>query len=173
MQHCWNIVGQQLPTLLDFTCCICLHTLLHVVGSCCVKFETSQTFNSTAIQHSYLFCDCQSLAQQCWIHLHIFSNIVGDTQMHYTWCPKSYWPYPSHDALQVPKLLGVVASICSMLGVAAEHTTLSNAFLAFCPENSKTSKLVLKLQFLTLRQDHKYPFRFHVGDPPQPHPPLC
>ena len=35
-------------TLLDVTCCVRLHTLLHVVAccwvSCCVKFETSQTF---------------------------------------------------------------------------------------------------------------------------------
>ena len=36
-----NIVGQQLPTLLDVTCCVRLHTLLlmRVVGSCCAKFE--------------------------------------------------------------------------------------------------------------------------------------
>ena len=27
-----NIVGQQLPTLLDVTCCVRLHTLLHVVA---------------------------------------------------------------------------------------------------------------------------------------------
>ena len=26
-----NIVGQQFPTLLDVTCCVRLHTLLHVV----------------------------------------------------------------------------------------------------------------------------------------------
>ena len=31
-----NIVGQQLPTLLDVTCCVRLHTLLHVVGCYCV-----------------------------------------------------------------------------------------------------------------------------------------
>ena len=31
-----NIVGQQLPTLLDVTRCVRLHTLLHVVGCCCV-----------------------------------------------------------------------------------------------------------------------------------------
>ena len=31
-----NIVGQQLPTLLDVTCCIRLRTLLHVVACCCV-----------------------------------------------------------------------------------------------------------------------------------------
>ena len=28
-----NIVDQQLPTLLDVTCCVRFHTLLHVVGS--------------------------------------------------------------------------------------------------------------------------------------------
>ena len=37
-----DIVGQQLPTLLDVTCCVCLHTLLHVVGRFCAKFETGQ-----------------------------------------------------------------------------------------------------------------------------------
>ena len=29
-----NIVGQQLPALLDVTCCVHLHTLLHVVVHC-------------------------------------------------------------------------------------------------------------------------------------------
>ena len=32
---------------MDVTCCVCLHTLLlllHVVVSCCAKFETGQTF---------------------------------------------------------------------------------------------------------------------------------
>ena len=43
-----NIVGQQLPTLFDVARCIRLHTLfmlLRVVGSCCAKFETGQTFS--------------------------------------------------------------------------------------------------------------------------------
>ena len=31
-----NIVDQQLPTLSDVTCCVRLHTLLHVVECCCV-----------------------------------------------------------------------------------------------------------------------------------------
>ena len=31
-----NIAGQQLLTLFDVTCCVCLHTLLHVVGCCCL-----------------------------------------------------------------------------------------------------------------------------------------
>ena len=38
-----NIVGQQLPTLLDVTCCVRLYTLLHVVACCCTNFETGQT----------------------------------------------------------------------------------------------------------------------------------
>ena len=44
-QHCWpttpNIVGQQLPTLLDVMCCIRLHTLLRAVVGSCAKFEIS------------------------------------------------------------------------------------------------------------------------------------
>ena len=39
-----NIVGQKPPTLLDVTCCVRLHTMLHAVVSCRVKFETGQTF---------------------------------------------------------------------------------------------------------------------------------
>ena len=31
--------------LLDVTCCVRLHILLHVVGSCCAKFETGQTLS--------------------------------------------------------------------------------------------------------------------------------
>ena len=49
-----NIVGQQLPTLLDVACCVRLHTLLHVVGCCCAKFETSQTFQPTTPNISFV-----------------------------------------------------------------------------------------------------------------------
>ena len=36
------VVGKELPTLLYVTCCaVRLHTLAHVVGSCCTKFETA------------------------------------------------------------------------------------------------------------------------------------
>ena len=31
-----TVVGLQLPTLLDVTCCVRVHILLHVVGCCCV-----------------------------------------------------------------------------------------------------------------------------------------
>ena len=87
-----NIVDQQLPTLLDATCCVRLHTLLHVVACCCAKFETGQTFQPTTSNSS---------------------NNVGATHAHYAWFTKTYGLYPSHDALQVPTLLGVVASVCT------------------------------------------------------------
>ena len=102
-----NIVGQQLPTLLDVTCCVRLHTLLHVVGCCCAKFETGETFHPTY----FLFRDRRSVAQQCWIRFHSSSNTVGATHAHYAWIKKTYGLYSSHDTLRVPNLLGVVASV--------------------------------------------------------------
>ena len=62
-----------------------------------------------------LFRDRRSVAQQRWIRLHSSSNIVGATHAHYAWLTKTYGLYPSHDALQVPTLLGVVASVCTPL----------------------------------------------------------
>ena len=106
-----NVVGQQLPTL-DVTCCVRLHTLLHVVacdvGSCWAKFETGQTFEPTK---------------------NFFSSVIAETwrnnvrsvctalptllraRMCITWFTKSYGLHPSHDALRVPTLLWVVASV--------------------------------------------------------------
>ena len=49
-----NIVGQQLPKLLDVTCCVRLHTLLHVVGCCCVllhKVWNRSNFSANNSQH--------------------------------------------------------------------------------------------------------------------------
>ena len=62
-----------------------------------------------------LFRDRRSVAQQCWIRLHSSSNIAGATHAHYAWFTKTCVLYPSHDALQVPTLLGVVASVCTPL----------------------------------------------------------
>ena len=55
-----NIVGHQLPTLLDVTCCVRLHT--PSVACCCAKFETGQTL-------SYVQTDAtipNIAGQQCW-----------------------------------------------------------------------------------------------------------
>ena len=62
-----------------------------------------------------LFRDRRSVAQQCWIRLRSSSNIVGATYAHYAWFTKTNGLYPSHDALQVPTSLGVVASVCTPL----------------------------------------------------------
>ena len=58
-----------------------------------------------------LFRYRRSVTQQCWIRLHSSPNIVGAAHAHYAWFTKTYGLYPSHDAPQVPTLLGIVASI--------------------------------------------------------------
>ena len=42
-------------TLVDVTCCVLLHTLLHVVGICCAKFETGQTFSCVQTDATIFF----------------------------------------------------------------------------------------------------------------------
>ena len=76
------------------------------------------------------FRDRRSVAQQCWIRLHSSSNIVGATHAHYAWFTKTYGLYPSHDALQVPTLLGVVASVCTPLPTLTQQlpTLLAQQF---------------------------------------------
>ena len=62
-----------------------------------------------------LFRYRRSVAQQCCIRLHSSPNVNGATHAHYAWFTKTYGLYSSHDALQVPTLLGVVASVCTPL----------------------------------------------------------
>ena len=76
-----NIVGQQLPTLLDVNvasvctpCCI----LLDVVACCCAKLKPVKLF-SQRLPTFLLFSDRRSVAQQCWTRLHSSPNIVGAT----------------------------------------------------------------------------------------------
>ena len=52
---------------------------------------------------------------QCLIRLHSSSNIVAATYANCAWSLKSYGLYPSYEALQVPMLLGVVASVSTPL----------------------------------------------------------
>ena len=68
-----------------------------------------------------LFRDRWSVAQQCWIRLHSSSNIVGATHAHYAWFTKTGGLYPSDDALQVPTLLGVAASVCTPLPTCTQQ----------------------------------------------------
>ena len=90
----------------------------HPVACCWMLFAQSLKPVKLFSKHLptfLLFRDCRSEAQQCWIRLHSSSNIVGATHAHYAWFTKTYGLYPSHDALQVPTLLGVVASVCRPL----------------------------------------------------------
>ena len=88
--------------------------LLHVVGCCCQSLKPVKLFNQQ-LPKFLLFRDRRSVAQQCWICLQSSSNIVGAAHAHYAWFTKTYGLYPSHDTLQVPTLLGVVASVCTPL----------------------------------------------------------
>ena len=72
-----------------------------------------------------MFRDRQSVAQQCWIRSHSSSNIVGATHANYAWFTKNFGLYPSHDALQAPVLLGVVACI-RLHTTANTHATTPN-----------------------------------------------
>ena len=107
-----NIIRQQLPTLLGVTCCVhveCCCVLLGVVAQSLTPVNLLNQQFSTFL----LFCDRHSVARHCWVRLHSSSNIVGATHAHYTWSPKSYGLYPSHDAQLVPTFLGVAASVCT------------------------------------------------------------
>ena len=101
-QRCWPTL---LPTLLNVTCCVHLHTLLHVMLGVVVQNKRVKRL-SQQLPTFLLLHDRQSLAQQCWICLHSSSNIVGAMHMHHhTWSPKSYGLCPSHDTPHVPTLL--------------------------------------------------------------------
>ena len=102
-QHCW-------PTTPNIVGCYMLRPFAHPAQS----LKPVKLF-SQQLPTFLLFRDRRSVAQQCWIRLHSSSNIVGATHAHYAWFTKTYGLYPSHDALQVPTLLGVVASICTPL----------------------------------------------------------
>ena len=108
-------------TLLDVTCCVhpvaCCWLLLRVVAQ---SLKPVKLF-SQQLPTFLLFRDRRSVAQQCWIRLHSSSNIVGATHAHYAWITKTYGLYSSHDALQVPNLLGVVASVCTPLPTSTQQ----------------------------------------------------
>ena len=96
-QHCWMLHVASICT----PCCM----LLDVVACCC-----RSNFSVSNSQHFLLFRDPRSVAQQCWIRLHSSS-----TYAHYAWITKTYGLHSSHGALQIPNLLGVVASVCTPL----------------------------------------------------------
>ena len=109
--------------------CTSCFMLLHIVACCCAKLETGQTFQPTTPNLFFLFHDRRRVAQQCgiscWIRLHSSSNINGARHAHYAWFTKTYELYPTHDALQVPTLLGV--SCIRLQTTANTHATTPNS----------------------------------------------
>ena len=101
----------------------CCWMLLRVVAQ---RLKPVKLF-SQQLPTFLLFCDRRSLAQQCWIRLHSSSNIVGATRAHYACSTKTYGLNPSQDALQVPTLLGAVASV---LAVVCKRTQQPPTLLA-------------------------------------------
>ena len=89
----------------------CCRMLLRVVAQ---SLKPVKLF-SQQLPTFLLFRKSRSVAQQCRIRLHSSSSIAGASHAHYAWSPKSYGLSPSHDTLQVPPFLGVVASVCTPL----------------------------------------------------------
>ena len=68
--------------------CVRLHTLLHVVGYCCAKFETGQTFQPTAPNISFvpwspkrcatMLDPFAHLFQHCWGHARSLCMVYKD-----------------------------------------------------------------------------------------------
>ena len=71
-----NIVGQQIPTMLDVTRCVSVHTLLRVVGSCRAKFDTGQTFSPVQTDATLLTNNPNSVVTCC-VFLHTLLRVVG------------------------------------------------------------------------------------------------
>ena len=100
-QHCWMLHVASVCT----PCCMLLRVAAQSLKPVKLFSQQLPTF--------LLFRDRRSVAQQCWIRLHSSSIIIGATHAHYAWFTKTYGLYPSYDALQVPTLLEVVASVCT------------------------------------------------------------
>ena len=120
--------------------CTSCYMLLHVVRSCCTKLETGQTFKPTTPNISFVpwsaGCSITMLDPFAQFFQHepawqAFERkgkgVLGARETRrpgrHCWdlaraldmVSKSFGLYPSHDALQVSTLLGVVASVCTPL----------------------------------------------------------
>ena len=142
----------------------------HPVAFCWMllrKVWNRSNFSASNSQHLLLFRDRRSVAQQCWIRLHSSSNTVGATHAHYAWFTKTYGLYPFHDVLQVPTLLGVVASVYTplptrtLLRPFASSLRMSRFWIIVTyTNNAEDKKTSLKIQHnSTMYLIHQSPFR--------------
>ena len=136
-QDCW---------MLHVAC----YTLLHVAAQ---SLKPVKLF-SQQLPTFLLFLD--RVAQQCWIRLHSSSNIVGVKHAHYAWITKTYGLYSSHDALQVPNLLGVVASVCTPLPTLTQQLpTLLRVVAPVCTQPYFAKFFVLNTCVLEYRVQYE------------------
>ena len=107
-QHCWILHVASVCT----PCCM----LLRVVGSCCAKFETSQTFQPTTPNISFvpwspkrsatMLDPFAQLFQTCWGHArlsHMVSTVLWVVS--FPWCTAGL-------NIVGPTMWGVGASVC-------------------------------------------------------------
>ena len=124
-----NIDSQQLPTLLDVTWCVRLHTLLYLAACCCAKFgQQLPTFLWSVTMFGSV---CKALQKFSVPRPLITHGLLEDHSRVSQYCRSNsfnlyiLW----HNALLVPTLLGVVVFVCTPL------TTLSNNFQHFLASN--------------------------------------
>ena len=105
IQQCWELLANNVASVCT-PCC-----MLDVVACCCAKFETGQTFQPTTPNISFVPWSPKPSATMLDPFAQLFQHCWGHA--HYAWFTKTYGLYPSHDVLQIPTLLGVVASVCT------------------------------------------------------------
>ena len=133
-----NIVGQQLPTLLDVTCCVRLHTLLHVVAFCWELLHKAlnwSNFCANNSQHSFvpwlpkrnatMLDPFTQLLQRCWglsRALHMVSKVLtrctAGPKIVRSCCIRLHITANTHETtsnIVGATMLGVVASVCTSL----------------------------------------------------------
>ena len=116
-----NIGVQQLPALLNVTCCVRLHTLLHVIAQ---SLKPVKLF-SQQLPTFLLFCDRRSVAQQCWIRLHVqlFKHCWGHARS-LSMVYKDLWVVSFPRCTAGPNIVG---SCCIRLHTTANtHATTPN-----------------------------------------------
>ena len=137
-QHCWMLHVASVCT----PCCM----LLDVAACCCTKFETGQTFQPTTPNISFVPWSPKRSATMLNPFAQLFQHRWGHAcslRLVY----KDLWVvYPSHDALQVPTLLGVVASICRPLPTCTQQlptllTTMLGVVASVCTQTKVSTSL--------------------------------
>ena len=151
---CW-------PTTPNIVECYMLRPFAHPVACCWMLLRVvAQSLKpvklfSQQLPTFLLFRDRRSVAQQCWIRLHSSSNIVGATHTHYAWIAKTYGLYSFHDALQLPNLLGVVASVCTPLPKRTQQLLtllVQQCWELLCPFARSLSEEFMLSKFLMLTE---------------------